>query len=103
MKIIVPEVERILTEIAAEVERASKKFPTWPTDPLHATAIIAEECGELQKAVLEAVYEPDKDVTIEDVRKEAVHTAAMCVRFLLSLSRYEFKPSVQHEQGGGVG
>ena len=28
----------IATQVFAEVERAIKKFPTWPTDPLHALA-----------------------------------------------------------------
>ena len=86
-------------EVFDEIERAIAKFPTWPTDPLHALAVVGEEFGELTKAVLQSVYEPHKS-TPADVRAEAVQTAAMALRFLASLDRYEFTPCVQHKQGG---
>ena len=28
----------VIDQITAEVARATMKFPTWPTDPLHALA-----------------------------------------------------------------
>ena len=87
----------VLREIQDEVERAMRKFPRWPTDPIHAAAVIAEECGELQKAVLEAVYEPHKG-SRPNIRAEAVQTAAMCLRFLASLDDYEWFNAKQHEQ-----
>jgi len=91
---VVPEV---VTEVMAEVERAIAKFPTWPTDPLHALGVVGEEFGELGKAVLQQVYEPHKNQP-DDVRKEAVQTAAMAIRFLASLSTYQYAPGVQHQQ-----
>lgn len=84
-------------QIEAEVERAVAKFPTWPTDPLHALAVLGEEYGELTKAMLQLTYEPHKS-TAEEVRKEALQTAAMALRLFRSLDRYEYKPGVQHEQ-----
>jgi len=84
-------------EIVAEVERATKKFPTWPTDPLHALAVLGEEFGELTKAVVQQTYEPHKNAPGE-LRKEAIQTAAMALRFVLSLDAYQPAPSVQHEQ-----
>ena len=42
--------DSILHEVMAEVARATQKFPTWPTDPLHALAVLGEEFGELTKA-----------------------------------------------------
>jgi len=89
--------ERVYLEIAAEVDRATSKFPTWPTDALHAVAVVAEEMGELQKEVLQLTYEPHKSTT-ETVRKEAVQLAAMALRFLLSLDRYTYEPHPQHSQ-----
>jgi len=83
-----------------EVERAMRKFPTWPTDPLHAVAILGEEFGELTKAVLQTIYEPHK-VREGELRTEAIQTAAMALRFLASLERYEFAPSAQHVQSAG--
>ena len=87
----------VLREIQDEVERAMRKFPRWPTDPIHAAAVIAEECGELQKAVLEAVYEPHKG-SRPNIRTEAVQTAAMCLRVLASLDAYEWFHADQHTQ-----
>jgi NTP pyrophosphatase (non-canonical NTP hydrolase) len=85
-------------EVMSEIERAVRKFPTWPTDPLHALAVLGEEFGELTKAMLQHTYEPHKS-TLEDVRTEAIQTAAMSLRLLASLSRYEYRQSEQHEQG----
>lgn len=47
-----------VNRILAEVSRATEKFPEWPTDPLHAVAILGEEFGELTKSVLQLAYEP---------------------------------------------
>lgn len=87
----------VLNEIAAELERATTKFPTWPTDPLHAVAVLGEEFGELTKDVLQLTYEPHK-TTRENVRKEAIQTAAMAIRFVRSLDAYIYKQSDQHQQ-----
>ena len=92
-----PSVLTVFTMIQSEVDRAKGKYPKWPTDPVHAAAIVAEEAGELVKACLELSYN-EKKTNIIDVRDEAVQTAAMAIRFLQSLDHYEFKPSEQHEQ-----
>lgn len=87
----------IMNEIEEEVERATAKFPKWPTDPLHALAVLGEEYGELTKAMLQLVYEPHK-TSPEEVRKEAIQAAAMALRLAMSLDRYEYKQSSQHSQ-----
>lgn len=86
-----------MSQVADEVARATVKFPTWPTDPLHAVAVLGEEFGELTKAVLQSVYEPHKS-SPDDVRTEAIQTAAMALRFLASLDAYEYQRGEQHEQ-----
>lgn len=87
----------IIETIQAELARATAKFPTWPTDPLHALAVLGEEFGELNKAMLQLVYEPHK-ASKEEVRTEAIQTAAMALRLAMSLDRYEYLPGPQHEQ-----
>ena len=87
----------VLGDVLAELARAEAKFPTWPSDPVHATAVLGEEYGELTRAVLQAVYEPHKGGR-DQVRDEARQTAAMALRFLLSLDEYEYAPAPQHEQ-----
>lgn len=90
--------DEILAQVRLELERATQKFPTWPTDPLHAVAIVGEEFGELTKAVLELSYEPHK-TNAEEVRMEAIQTAAMALRFAMSLQNYHYQRSAQHQQG----
>jgi len=90
-----------IAEVEKEILRAVEKFPTWPDDPIHAAALVAEESGELQKATLEHVYEPHKS-ELSDVRREAIHTAATAIRFLSSLHRYDFRRCNQHEQVNDV-
>ncbi|WP_213993817.1 hypothetical protein [Sodalis sp. dw_96] len=87
----------VFTPILTELERAIRKFPTWPTDPIHASKILDEEVGELSKAVLQATYEPHKSGP-DEVRAEAIQAAAMCIRFIASLDRYQYTPATQHEQ-----
>lgn len=89
--------EQIFEEIRNEITRAVAKFPTWPTDPVHASAVVTEESGELAQSVLECIYEPHKS-SKADVRAEAIQTAAMAIRFLLSMDKYEFKKSEEHTQ-----
>lgn len=87
----------ILGGVWSELERAIAKFPTWPTDPLHALAVLGEEFGELTKDVLQMTYEPGK-TNAENVRKEAIQTAAMALRFVASLDAYIYKAGEQHRQ-----
>lgn len=81
---------QIVTEAIREVERAANLHPHWPSDPLHAVAILAEEMGELTQKLLQATYEPKKGVTVGDIREEAVQVAAMGLRFLVNFHRYQF-------------
>jgi acyl carrier protein len=84
-------------DILTEFHSATSHFPQWPTDPLHALAVVQEEVGEVQKEVLQLTYEPHKSDR-EKVRKEAIQMAAMSLRFLLSLDAYAYAPGAQHEQ-----
>lgn len=87
----------VISVVWSELERAIAKFPGWPTDPLHALAVLGEEFGELTKDVLQMTYEPGK-TTAENVRKEAIQTAAMALRFAVSLDDYIYKAGEQHRQ-----
>jgi NTP pyrophosphatase (non-canonical NTP hydrolase) len=84
----------ILTEVMDEVRRAKEKFPWWPEDPVHAAAIVAEEAGELTQASLQFTYEVG---TFDDMREEAIQTAAMAIRFLENMDDYQVRPSKQHD------
>jgi hypothetical protein len=66
-----PAVEAFLHEVRIEIRRARAKFP----GDRVMTIALAEEFGELCKAVL--------DENSAQVRKEAVQTAAMAARLVL--------------------
>ena len=90
--------ESAFSLVSLELEKAVAKFPTWPTDPIHALAVLGEEYGELNKEVLQLTYEPHK-TDFKNLKKEAIQTAAMAIRFLASLRQYEFIEGPQHSQG----
>ena len=94
-------------DVAKELDNARAKFPQWPTDPLHAVAILNEEVGELNRAILQAVYEAELHTNgqasdmLDAVKEEAVQVAAMAYRFLASIDEYRYVPSKQHMQNAG--
>ena len=75
-----------IKHIFDELNRAKAKWPDWPTDPIHAAAVVSEEAGELTRAANRFVYE---DKPMEEMAEEAVQVGAMAVRFLENLSRYK--------------
>lgn len=89
--------EKIITDVFAELKRAEAKFPGFPVDPLHALAVLQEEVGEVQKAVLQSVYEPEKS-SPGDIYDEGVQVAAMALRFLFSMGQYQYIPCKQTEK-----
>lgn len=77
--------ENAETAVQDELSRARRLHPDWPIDPVHAAAIVAEEAGELVRAVLRYVYEGK---SILEVRTEAVQVGAMAARFIEHLDYY---------------
>ncbi len=82
--------ETIFDAIKAELERAESKHPDWPTDIIHAAAIVGEESGELTRAALQWTYE---DGHIDETQKEAIQVAVTAIRFLSGLGNYKFSPN----------
>lgn len=78
--------EHALNLVLAELERAETLHPDWPRDQVHQAAIVAEEAGELVRASLNHHYEkgPQRNMVME-----AVHTAAVALRFLSNIEAGE--------------
>lgn len=88
----------ILAEILTELDRAIAQYPGWPTDPLHALAVLGEEYGELTQAMVQMVYKPHKNPSRARVRAEAIQTAAMALRVAIGLPSYQYQRSGQPHQ-----
>ncbi|WP_147839834.1 hypothetical protein [Serratia nevei] len=71
-----------ITQIKEELTAAEEKHPTWPTDTVHATAILNEEAGELTQAAIDYHYH---NGSLEKVRREAAQVGAMAIRVLINL------------------
>lgn len=73
-------------EIEAELARAKRLYPLWPTDLVEAAAIVAEEAGEALKEALNLrpCEKPGKG-SKEKLRTELIQTAAMAMRALENL------------------
>jgi hypothetical protein len=72
----------IIDDILTEVNRAELKHPNWPVDKVYAATIVAEENGELTRAALQ--YEAEGGI-LSEIRTEAIHTAATCIRLIKNL------------------
>lgn len=70
--------------ILAEYRRAKDLHPLWPDDIIHAVAIMSKKSCEASIAALKLQYE---NGNIEDVERELIETAAMCLRCLINIER----------------
>ncbi len=71
-----------ITAILEELVKAEEKHPTWPTDTIHAVAVVGEESGEALQAALNEHYH---DGTVDDIKRELCHTGATVIRALMNL------------------
>ena len=82
---------KVLQLIDKELESAKTRYPWWPSDAVHAGAIVAEEAGELTQATLDHVYDHlnhNGADTVARMQKEAVQTISMGIRFLENMEAY---------------
>lgn len=78
--------QKAMNLILNELKAAKEKWPNWVNDPIHAAGILNEESGELMQACLDFSY---SNGGIEQIRKEAMQTGAMAIRFLENIDEYQ--------------
>lgn len=78
--------ESVCRLFIAELVRAEKKHPVWPTDIVHQAAIVAEEAGELLQAANNMLESGDEyGFDLSHIRTEAIQTGAVALRLLINL------------------
>lgn len=75
--------DHCLTAIVAELGRLEKTVPNWPNDPAHAAGVVWDQAATLFEAA--ARKEAGPETEDYPVLKEAVRTAAMTLKLLLSM------------------
>lgn len=82
----------IIEAIVTEVQRTESISQNWPSDPVHAAAIVVGESSQLINAAWDHLCENRNDEgmdTVARMHKVAVQTAVMAVRFLEALPYYD--------------
>ena len=82
--------KHVYDEVKAERERQEQKWGEQNHHPLAWLAILGEEVGEVNKAVLEAYfpnYKTQGDYT--EARKELIQVSAVAIAMIESLDRNE--------------
>lgn len=89
------EQQHAISEIISERNRQDAKWGQQNHYPQFWTGILGEEFGELCEAVNETVFDNGKNAKpkggYENMRKEAVHVAAVAIGFLECLERNKNK------------
>jgi len=75
----------IYQAIKDELDRAQKLYPDWWQDMVYGASTAIEESGEAVKAVNDLALHGKG--SIEEIRKEAIHSAAMWIRFLVETDK----------------
>lgn len=91
------ELSQSLLDVIEERIRQDKKWGEQNHNPYIYLAILVEEVGELAQAVLQTQFGGDKGGW-DNVRKEAIHTAAVSLALLECLDREKWVDDDVHLQ-----
>ena len=87
-------VQQAIELIIQELRSAQNQHPLFPTDPIHAVAIMAEEAGEATQAAHDFTYGGKH---AEKLQKEIIQTGAMAIRNLINFHHFKANKSPQVE------
>lgn len=78
------QIEKVIGLVMTELARAETLHPVWPEDVVRACLNVSEEAGELAQAVNN--YDENPGLSKYQMITEAVHTAAVAIRFLKNIN-----------------
>lgn len=91
-----------MTLLIQEFKGAVGKFPEWPDDLADSYLILAEEVGEIAKALVDYRW---GRIPIDEAIKETAQSGAMCLRLLqrlLVVQEGEISEQVTDKKGFGA-
>lgn len=90
----------VIEDVVAERKRQDEKWGEQNHDPYIYFAILCEEVGELAQAIVQTQFGGNKGGW-KNVRKEAIHTAAVAVAVIECLDRDKWFTSVDYQNPKG--
>lgn len=76
----------IVRDILSELSRA-REIHRFPSDQIHRVSVVVEEAGEALQAANSLCH--NGKGSIEDIRRELIHTGATAIRALVNLDSME--------------
>lgn len=73
-----------MENIIGELLRSEEKYRDWPESIDVQAGIVCEKSGDLY---IKAQHRNYAGANLNDIRKEAIQTAAVCIRFLKNLPK----------------
>lgn len=84
------QLEMFAQAVNVEQEKAEAKHQGWPTDAVHASAILNEEAGKLTQACIDYHYgHTPAEEAYERMAIMTLRVAAMSMRFWSALHEYK--------------
>ena len=97
---------QIVSEVFEEYERAKHLYPAWPSDPIHACAVMTEEAQEALSAALEhhvviAVPGHEGVGNMAGLKDADFHGSPDLIKFNMGYRSGRVKPGSARPAGGG--
>jgi hypothetical protein len=85
---------RVVKMIGAELERNQNSLPVYPSDSIHAAALVSMETESLNRSAYQFNY---LNIERENMQGAAIRTAARAIRFLMNVERMRVHKSTVHK------
>jgi hypothetical protein len=82
--------EKIINRVVIELKKSEMLNPTFPSDPIHAAALVNEKAARLLDAAVKNTY---VDQEPQDLLVAAIQAGAALLRFVENIHLYQIRPS----------
>lgn len=85
-----PKTQEVILQVITALHKEEIEQPNWPSDIIHASAIVNAQAGYLTNAAIDYEYKyegEDNDKQLSKIKNEAAFTAAQAIRLLLAYKK----------------